>query len=440
MSLILQLAEKLDALFESKAAVFSGETGSVVSVAGLLYVDAVQVKILAKALNWPIEFFDSGETTWDSDQLSQDFEPYSAKIKKPESEELRILTNAGFLALLSDDSDEASVWRIARLEKPIYTYKRAILNWDDSWIAADFPTRKSPRQLVKEQTSKRHAPEDIRGWLLVDRGHDFSDSTSQIWASQALRACLLSVADEINADEGILKFKGPPKLLLDVRPVDRSDIDTIGSSAFLALQAATDWIYELDRDAEVRHILFASELARTGDPQTDALLRFRSDCSDVFEAARIAYGLSVSEMGKDTLKTLADLKKAVGEDTSKVIESTRQMVTAVASATALGLGLIAAKLTTTTPWWLLFSLMVVVAIYVGIVIYSGFDFIKLQQSLRADWQPRLYRFLAPADYERMVLKPTRHAEHTFTIAAYAGGIVILLMLTILWCLVPISSK
>lgn len=135
--------------------------------------------------------------------------------------------------------------------------------------------------------------------------------------------------------------------------------------------------------------------------------------------------MSISELGKDTLKTLSDLRKAITEDTSKVADGTRQTVTAVASALALGLGLVAARLTTDTAPWLIFVVMVVIALYVAAIIYSGYDFIRLQRQLRTDWQPRLYRFLSVSDYERMVTKPARHAERTFISSAIIGGVAVL---------------
>jgi uncharacterized membrane protein len=137
--------------------------------------------------------------------------------------------------------------------------------------------------------------------------------------------------------------------------------------------------------------------------------------------------MSIAEVGKETLKSLADLRKSVTEDTSKVTEGTRQLAAAVAGALALGFGLIAARLTTTTPRWLLVTVMVIVVLYVLTIVFSGYDFIRLQRTLRKQWQSRLYRFLPQSEYDVMVAQPTAHAERTFVWTAAIGLFAVLLI-------------
>lgn len=130
--------------------------------------------------------------------------------------------------------------------------------------------------------------------------------------------------------------------------------------------------------------------------------------------------MSISDLGKDTLKALSDLKKSVTEDTSKVADATRQTVAAVATALAVGLGLLAARVTTSTAPWLILAVMLVVLLYVGTIVYSGYTYIVLQRQLRVDWQPRLYRFLSDEDFKRMVTAPSFAAEQTFFRIAKIG--------------------
>ena len=153
----------------------------------------------------------------------------------------------------------------------------------------------------------------------------------------------------------------------------------------------------------------------------------KQNLAHAWESAKIAYQMAVAETGRDTLKVLSDLRKAVTEETSKLSDMGRQLTAAVAAAVATGIGLIAARVATNAPAMLIALVMGVVALYVTTVIVSGMQFMSLQRQLREDWQHRLYRFLPTNDYERMVVKPTRRAERAFVWTARLGGAAVALL-------------
>lgn len=68
------------------------------------------------------------------------------------------------------------------------------------------------------------------------------------------------------------------------------------------------------------------------------------------------------------------------------------------------------------------------AIYVGVVIASGWHFLTIQRDLRNDWRERLYRFLGNDEYGRMVTSPVARAEKGFRNAAIGSAAVALLEL------------
>ncbi|MPN26058.1 hypothetical protein SDC9_173480 [bioreactor metagenome] len=141
----------------------------------------------------------------------------------------------------------------------------------------------------------------------------------------------------------------------------------------------------------------------------------------------------LAETGRDTLKVLTDLRKAVTEETAKLSDISRQLTGSVAVALATGIGLIAARTATKAPAELIVTVMLVVALYIAMVISSGVQFMRLQRQLRTDWQHRLYRFLPQAEYMRMVEIPTAKAEHSFILTAWLGGIAItVLTLACIW--------
>jgi hypothetical protein len=427
------LAELLDDLHTSKEGFVSEAAGSI-SASELNLISAKRLADRIRNIGWKASAFDGAGTEWPIDNLPENFAPFILSIVKPEFETLAILTNVGFASFLAK-GDSALVWRVARLETPLATKGRLFLNWRATTTFTPDEKTKSPRLLVREYTETRLVPDDIRPWILKNINYLFESDTSKIWARSAIAATLCALADEIDTSVGQLKFKGPPRLALTLPQPNVDLYEQIHDEKFQSLQLAVGWVYENEREAEIRHIMFASELARSGGGELDAIKRIQNDCEGALEGAKIAYQMSISELGKDTLKALSDLKKAISEDVVKVADSTRQTITAVATALALGLGLIAARIATSAAPWLLTGIMSIVALYVAIIIYSGYDFINLQRKLRTDWQPRLYRFLPETEYKKMVADPARHAENTFFWCARIGSIIVLLLLgalIVLW--------
>ena len=125
-------------------------------------------------------------------------------------------------------------------------------------------------------------------------------------------------------------------------------------------------------------------------------------------------------MSRDTLKALADLRKAISDETAKLAESTRSVAGSVAASLFAGLGLLITRSTTNIPGWMLVSLSVVLAVYVCAVVWSGKKFIRVQANIRNQWRTRLYTFLPTKEYSAMVEEPAKEAESAFNVAAVCG--------------------
>lgn len=417
----IQLAELLDRLALSNEG-FLVETERSVSVSGLSCASAAQIFQSVLPLGWGVKAFDTSNSEWSLPTISDEFAPFRVTISKPQftSADLYILTNVGFAKWLSTGHD-ATTWRVARLRESITTRGRLITSWTSSDKSAPLPATKSPRALVRETAGTRIVPQDIQVWLLHHSSIRLADPAFRTWANASIKVLLYSLAEEIISNGEELKFKGPPKLTLKVPSECEDPLEEFGELAFEALQQAASWVFELEREAELKHGLLAGEIARAGGQLTSAVEYFKNNIADAFDAAKIAYLVAVSELGKDTLKLLGELRKAVTEETGKVTEGIRQTIAAVASGLAVGFGLLAARLNTAASPWLLIVIMLVVIAYVGMVIFSGWGFIALQRNLREQWQPRLYRFLPPEEYTRMVSRPTEKTENVFFVVAGLGG-------------------
>lgn len=439
MSLIA-IAEAIDLLVETKQA-YIKESETIVTVSALSSEHASSILALCKPLEWPVSVFDSANEIWsDIDALDSNFAPYRLAIQKPNAptDTLQLLSNHAFAQWL-ESGHPASRWHIARMTEPIVVGTGVIQPWDGVQKPGEMAPTKSPRTLVREFGNVRQTPEDVRFWLSSALSVDqYSHSATQIWVRAAASALINCLPDEIDSDGEALKFRGPPRLSISKFDPTTEALD---QSTFNTLREVIHWVFENEREAEMRHILLAAELARAGTTFVNISTFLRQHLTHAWESAQIAYQMALAETGRDTLKVLSDLRKAVTEETAKLSDMGRQLTGSVAAALATGIGLIAARVAANAPAELVVIVMLIIALYTAMTITSGVQFMRLQRQLRSEWQHRLYRFLPDAEYTRMVATPTTKAEISFIWTAWLGGIsVAVLTLTCAWVvLTPDSS-
>ncbi len=430
MSLIA-LAEAIDHLVDNDQA-FVDESATAITVSNLSAAHAKNLKALCVDLAWANQLFDSANEHWDDVDLDLNFQPFRLVITKPRSAEdtIQLLTNRSFYQWLLE-GHAASKWQVARLKCNVLTGTRVFSPWGENNDVQIAAKTKSPRTLVKEFSCDRKVPDDVRPWLAVEMlPEHFDQPATQVWIRAASNALIHCLPDEIDVENFELKFRGPPHLVL---PKFDGEIDPLDFDTFSTLLAAVTWVFENEREAEMRHILLASDLSRSGSSADRTSIFLKENLVHALQSAKVAYQMAVAETGRDTLKILSDLRKAVTEETAKLSDMGRQLTGAVAAAVATGIGLIATRVATNAPALLICMVMGVVALYVTTVIFSGWQFMSLQKQLRGDWQHRLYRFLPPNDYQKMVETPTRKAERAFECTAFLGGsTVLLLMVVCIW--------
>ena len=422
------LAARLDALDAGDAFVTEGEAS--VAASNLALAPTCELAELCSTLGWDVRIEDAAGSTWPLEGLDEAYAPFRLIIEKPAAPAgaLRLLTNAGLAAWLGRE-DARAHWEVARLTTPFQSYAVSFTPWD---VPAPAPATdgvaRHARNFVRESAGQRLVPASLNRWLLVERNSfPHSDAAAAVWAAMSARMLMLALPDELDAEQPLLRFKGPPRLDLKLSAPARDLPAVFGKDGFVALQAAADWVFELDREAEMRHILLATELARCGGTGEIAESFIRDHIGDALASARTAYQVQLAGISSDALKTLSELRKSVSDDTAKVAEGTRQIITAVSGALAIGVGLIAARLAGTVNPMLVTVVMALAATYVLITVISGVLFTLLQRTVRQAWQPRLYRFLSKPDYDALVGRPARWAETALWLASVLGLVAIFLM-------------
>lgn len=426
---VASLAQQLDALDAGEAFVTEGE--DVVTVSNVPTADSVDLVRLCREIGWAVRIEDREENAWPLDDLDDEYAPFTVIINKPAGPVgvLRLLTNIG-LAEWLEREDERHIWQVARLETAFQTYAVTFAPWDSDGPAPyEGGEPRSARRLVREVTTARAVPESLNRWLLVEKDTFPIDApAARTWGEIAAHRLMLVLPNELDSERNLLRFKGPPRLDLRIVAPGVDVLPVLKLDGFLALQEAVDWVFELEREAEMRHILLAAEIARSGGIGDAAPEFVRDNVADALAGAKTAYQIQLSGISSDALKTLSELRKSVSDDTAKVAEGTRQIITAVAGALAVGVGLVAARLSGTVNPALVKVILLLAATYVAITILSGVAFTVLQRKVRKAWQPRLYRFLTNADYEVLVGGPARTAERALWGASVLGFLAIVLMM------------
>lgn len=423
------LAEALDALVEAGRVALT-ETPDAMVAYQLEGREAKQILTLLAADGWlNVRATDEGGDL-DPTTIGDDDQRITVRAQKPGIPPgiEAVLTRSGLAAALDRAELAARVW-IHGLNDPFETLTVRFAPWGDNsdFMPDEIPP--SPRRVVRVLNDGNQFPEDLGRWLLRDPAITIEGRGIQPWRRMALEQLGHALADEIEPD-GRLLFRGPPATRFT------PNADTfVEASSLEAIERAALWVFENPRELENRHVLLAAEIARaalTGGSPTE----LAEISGTALEGAKIAYNFGVTQQSRDTLKALADLRKSVGDETARLAESTRALATAVAGSVLANLGIIVARLSMpATNSWVpaaAVTLGIVLAIYVGSIIWSGMHYLKLQETIRSQWRNRLYRFLDEAEYERMVTDPVKRAERGFSIAALCGGTMSLLLLVSVW--------
>jgi hypothetical protein len=410
-----ELGRKLDDLHKGGAVLVNeGDVSAVLS--GLSATNAAQVVTLVSqaGLAWSGEDAADG-AVYSLEALDSVLEPFRLTVDKPRLENAAVLfTLEGLRQWLERDAP-VRAWKHVQSETPFSTLARRFLAWDDKpGNEAPDVRRPEPRELVRESGDPT-VPARVEPWLLdmplsqVPLGDPVFDE----WARLSIKMGRRLLASEILAD-GTIVYSGPPKLKINGK-VD----PPLSREILFELQRALRWVYETEHQSEIRHGLMCAELSRHSvDGAINAIT-----LAAAIEGAKIAYQLSLSDISKDSLKAIADVRKAVTEEINKTADTARQLATAVAGAVFLGLGVVAARVTSSAPPAILIALSLVLAAYVAAIIYASAHFMGLQERLRSDWKQRFFSFLGTDDYKTLVTDPLAEAKGGFIVVSWIAGVI-----------------
>lgn len=423
------LAEALDAWALESRALITEHTHEIV-VGNLSAADAIELVHCLEALGWSHSIEDGSPAVVANDQLHAEYEPFRISAQKPKVAMGRdhILTNIGLKDWLERPPTNPII-EVSRLGVSFETLsvKFATRNHIDSFEPEILSS--DPRAVVKESGQVRVVPADVSPWILRPTSQiDLADETTRVWADAAARNLTISLANEIEGSNTTL-LKGPP-----VTRYEAGDnmATSMGPDGFQALQACAHWTFSAPTEMETRHIFLTAELSRAAPGSGDLPGLYQTSGLPALEGAKIAFEMGLHKISADTLKALADLRRAVSDEAAKLGDTTRQLAGAVSGAMFGGITLIVARLTMASSNLAVAAAVLligfVLAAYVFATIWTGTQFVNLQRDLRDQWRNRLYRFLPEDEYQRMVVGPAHSAEKAFFAASWISGIMATILL------------
>lgn len=287
--------------------------------------------------------------------------------------------------------------------------------WSDVSVLAKFAPFGDPidpRKWVFDLSDPRIVPSDLRPWLLKRQPEIEGDAFST-WKSEAALRLWSSLVDQVagSAKERRYILAGPPTH--DVR-VSENDI----AGAFRPLRYASEWIFADVTDQDARHLIFGSELAQT----LRALALPLADAIPIaLDNAKAAYRAHVQSASRETLKALADLRRAVVDETQKTVERTHDLTGALWRDLLVAAAPFVIKILPDSAnisssliarCFLCVAALYLIGSFTAQTLVNR-DFFMQQRRARATWYAALTRYLPKQEYNEISAEPIEAAKRVY---------------------------
>lgn len=344
-----------------------------------------------------------------------------------------------FKAVLLEPSGKFATIRVAGLVEGFATPSLVIEPWTD--ITADGPARhgdthQNARRVVRSLDRSRMAPEDVSRWLATNLPADEGWVVEE-FRGRAVDLLLRSIVSELYTEDDVRRcvLASTPSRRLSFGPDVAPD-----SMEFQALVTACDWIYGQGADVEVRHALFVNELGREWPETVEFRTGIWSRLATTLDATKLVYRAHLQAGSKDTLKSLTDLRKALGEEIQKLMQQTKDLsaslwrdVAVALGVTALRFGVDPARTASASP--IFAFVFVACAVYLvgslALTTKTNAEFLRVVDQTRNSWRTKLYGYLDSGDYEKLADGPLRRAEEVYRNTVRWAWCVVLLVVTLL---------
>ncbi|EMB9957219.1 hypothetical protein ACTM7X_22010 [Citrobacter braakii] len=328
-------------------------------------------------------------------------------------------------ALFINEAFETQQWKVAPWKKMLP---------DES--ESDVPTQTASvtKSIIRCFSTDFLPPDTIAPWILIS-GDTVIDESMRLWESLACRELLKCFVNELFAAE--IKKVGlsgkPPRKI----PFGE---EHAALPAFDVIQETAKWIFLEGNETELKHTFLSSELAREWPEGVTFCEGIVYRLSPALESARLLYKAHIRTGGKDTLKSLGDLRKSLTEDTQKILQQSRGLsstlwkdMALVISTLILRYSLEALKASGPQKVYALAfcALALYIAISYGMSVYINRNALSLLEQNRITWRSKLYGFLDEQDYQELAGLPINTAMWSYRRVERITSAIMLVLVTLL---------
>jgi hypothetical protein len=277
-----------------------------------------------------------------------------------------------------------------------------------------------PRKFSQDFTGAETVVPDLRAWIEVSPPCE-TGATYEVWKALAGRRLLAALADRVSGIATALEyyFGGPPSCSV---VLDDAEIDGL----FERLKNGASWVFvEGQRDTDTRHLLLANEWARS----------YRKDKpgeigDGAVESAKGAYSAYVKAGSKETLKAIADLRKAVVDETQKISQRAQDLAGAMwkdlavaaapfvlkilADSARIPNHIVAGWMAAVAAVFLIFSFWMMVSI--------NSRYFQRQDEARKVWSATLNTVLTPGEIDEFSEQPIKRSIGDYSAARLRVGL------------------
>ena len=354
---------------------------------------------------------------------------------------LRLFTKEGWRTFLLQDPKLRQYHRICALfvNESFETQQWKVVPWkqmqpEESETDVPVRTVSVTKSIIRCFSTDFLPPDTIAPWILIS-GDKMTDEPMKLWASLACRELLKCFVNELfSAEIKKVGLSGKPP-----RKIPFGE-EYAALPTFDIIQETAKWIFLEGNEAELKHTFLSTELAREWPDGVTFCEGIVYRLPPALESARLLYKAHIRTGGKDTLKSLGDLRKSLAEETQKILQQSRDLssalwkdMTLVISTLVLRYSLDSAKANDQQK---VFALaFCAVALYIAISYGMSFSInrhaLSLLEKSRATWRTKLYGFLDEQDYQELAGLPVNAAMRSYRRVERITSAIMLILVTLL---------
>lgn len=358
----------------------------------------------------------------------------SITLTFPTSLEARhILTYEGWNIFLHNDQllSKVKVVHLAFIDDCFETHGFCVKKWDELPIEEINNNNQSQippsvKAIIKCYSSDFMPSEKINCWILKSLGNKSCKAYVlwQLFSCRELIKCFSNELYKTDCEMIGLSGKPPRKLIFG----DAANC----ISEFYLIQETGKWVFFEGEEIELKHTFLSNELAREWPENINFCDGIRTKLSPALESARLLYKAHIRTSSKETIKSLGELRKSLGDDTQKIIQHSKDLSSSMWKDVALTISTIIIKYTLDATKaitlhniysWVFFAVAVYIIGSQSINLYINHRFIKLLENNREIWRKKLYGFLEENDYIELADKPIKQAYKSYNIIGMISTLV-----------------